>query len=120
MEYPILLPPINQGGQLLDKSITLTPEEAAPLLAIGVIGEGTESEEPAPTVEVSISDPEPPAKIDLNSAEFETLIQLEVIGDVLASKLIEGRPHTSLEAARVATGLSKEKWKKIESLITVK
>jgi DNA uptake protein ComE-like DNA-binding protein len=44
---------------------------------------------------------------------------LEVIGDASASKLIEGRPYTSLEAARVATGLSKDKWKKIESLVTV-
>lgn len=39
MKYPILLPPLYRNGKLhKDDEIELSEEEAAPLIAIGVLG----------------------------------------------------------------------------------
>ena len=117
MNYKILLPPITNGTGTFEDSIDLSPEDAAPLLEIGVIQASGSAAPEAATVEVNVE--EPPGLVNINQATLEELVALDYIGDVIALKIINNRPYDSLDAARSASGLARDKWKKLEPLLTL-
>lgn len=105
----------DQKQYEVGESIDLQEKDSAILQQMGLIEPAGESK-PEPTPEV---EPEPPALVNVNTSTAQELVELDHIGDATALKIINGRPYEDLEEARLSSGLSREKWEKIESLLTL-
>ena len=88
--------------------LSLGAEDAAVLLRVGYV-ELVEGEAETP----------PPDRVNLNSASHAELVALPRIGERAAKRLIAARPLESLEAARLATGISADRWADIAHLVEV-
>ena len=60
-----------------------------------------------------------PFLVNLNTAKLSALVALPRIGERGGRKLIAARPIASLEDARLATGLSPERWADVAPFVEV-
>lgn len=58
-------------------------------------------------------------KLDINTATVEQLLALDYVGEATATRILEGLPYETLEQVQTASGLAKDKWKKLEPKLTV-
>ena len=97
--------------------VTLTPEQARGIAKfIKPVGGVVTGSEPAKAPEAK---PPQDKRINLNTASKDELRSLRHVGVVTAQKIIDARPLTSLDDARIASELNDEQWAAIVGFVRI-
>lgn len=97
------------------QTVNLEEKDAAPLVAEKFLE--FVSVAPAPTPDPT---PEPkPEKININTATIDQITKLPGIGAAIAKKIVGGRPYTSIDDVKSASGLSDTAFEDLKALVEI-